>query len=314
MKYRIRFVVIQLLVCLICQSNLVAQQGFDPQAIAAWQAAVDANAQRYNWSATSPQANWPCPPLRVIRIDNISPTKQVDTFQLLGDKAIYTRASSERVTKNLFVTDRFFEIERSSSSDTWILKMSVDRDGEDDWDWDPGNHFGYSATRTTARALVDRPIYTAGVLTRLDQVYPANSVRLVSETDENQVYKISTSEGFDRSGEITLSKRHGYRPIRIQYDGYGETIFRYKNTDFSEFDFVINLFGKDGTSETMSHTSWTIKIDNQASPDEFDLAYYGIKIEPKGATSFIPTWWWLVLVGAILIGIAVWIRRTQVST
>jgi hypothetical protein len=308
------FAVAPLLICLICQSTSGAQQGFDPQAVAAWQAAVEANAQKFKWSATAPQANWPCPPLRVIRIDNLSPAKRVETFQLLGDKAIYTRASSERVTKNLFLTDRFYEIQQNPTSDTWILKMSVDRDGEDDWNWDPGNHFGYSATRTTARTLVDRPIYTAGVLTRLDQVYPAISVQLISETNETQVYRISPSDGFDQSGEIILSKVHGYRPIKIYSESKGsrgEVIFRYESTDFSDFEFAINVHKEADIGDATPHTSWTIKIDDQASPEEFDLAYYGIKIEPKEANSFMPNLWWLILGGVALIGIAVWVRRTQ---
>ena len=51
---------------------------------------------------------------------------------------------------------------------------------------------------------------------------------------------------------------------------------------------------------------YTVTIDSQVLPEEFELAHYGIHLERR--SHHYPSWLWLVVAGAILIGLAVWVR------
>ncbi|MDP1560512.1 MAG: hypothetical protein Q8M16_03860 [Pirellulaceae bacterium] len=294
--------------------STVVGQGFSPQAIDSWQASIQANSERYGWSPDTPQVSWPCTPLKVVKQHS---NNHIETFQLLSNNVIYTIESSTGIEKSIYLSDRFYCIQRQLGSDVWTLKQAIAREEADDWKWSPGPQFSYGGARTTARVLVDLPCWPSGVMKRFDEHIPADSVQLQSETEKTLTYRISTSENYTQSGEIILSTQHGFRPVSISLGNDTDQTkrqFQYHTDDFTEFDYQREILRKEGDSWVSIPRfgeKYKVKIDDQVTPQEFELAFYGIELEPRNAP--YPSWWWLILAGAVLIGLAVWLRRRNAS-
>jgi hypothetical protein len=294
--------------------STVVGQGFSPQAIDSWQASIQANSDRYGWSPDTPQSSWPCTPLKVVKYHS---NNLVETFQLLKNNVIYTLESSTGIEKSIYLSDRFYCIHRQHGTDVWTLKQAIARDEPDDWKWNPGPQLSYGGARTTARVLVDLPCWPSGVMKRFDEHIPANSVHLQSETEKTQTYRISTSENYTQHGEIVFSKQHGFRPVSISLGNDTDRTKRqlqYHTDDFTQFDFQKEILRNDGDSWIpipRFSEKYTVKIDDQVTPQEFELSFYGIELEPRSVP--YPSWWWLVVAGAVLIGLAAWLRRRNAS-
>ncbi len=284
-------------------------QGFDPKAVQTWQTAVQSNADRYGWSPQSPQVRWPCPPLRVVKRHS---NNTVETFQLLNDLALHTVDNVDGIEKSIYLYEQFYVIHRRPDSQTWILKQASERDNPDDWKWSPGSRHSFSGSRTIPRVLVDLPCYPWKLLRRLDEQIPAECIQLISETDDTQIYRISPSDDYNQAGEIVLSKRFDFRPVSIILGDQKSRIerqFQYHGMDFTEFDYKAELFRLEGGNwvpDLRFREEFTIKIDDLVTQQEFELAHYGIELESR--TSPYPSWWWLIMAGAVLIGFAIWVR------
>lgn len=283
--------------------------GFDPQALAAWQASLHENSQKYGWSIDKPQAVWRCPPLRVVKQHS---NNKYEAFQLLGNWAIYSVSTEGGLEKSIYLDETYYCVFQQGNTEDWFLRQTSERNGVDYWDWDPGSRRSFSGARTLPRTLVDAPCYPLNLLKRLDELIPEASIQLVKEDETTQVYRVSPSEGFPQGGEITLSKIHGFRPInvilgdeKLRY----ERRFQYPNSDFTEYHYKSEVFRREGdtwVANARGKEEYTVTIDSQVLPEEFELAHYGIYLDQRSYR--YPSWLWLVVAGAILIGLAVWVR------
>lgn len=284
-------------------------QGFRPEVLAAWTRWKDARADQYGWPANEYPVLWNCRPLRVqIR----HATGKHETYQLLDSSSIYTTQSSKGIEKSIFRKTDFSSIRQQPQSADWILSYRVDWDGTDYQKWVPGDSGSFSGSRSTPRseAVV---IQIAEYHARL----AADTIQFKSETEDLQTYSFGPSELSREAGEFVLSKNHNYLPLKITGGNesyYWTKTYDYLNSDATEYRYQYRLFHKQNGDWVEDHGNiedYTVIVDANVSPEEFELKYYGIELEPRSVP--YPSWWWLVIAGAVLIGLAAWLRRKNAS-
>ncbi len=303
------------LVCLLAVSTSLCMtlnafgQGFRPEVLAAWTRWKDAHADKYGWPADEYPVLWNCRPLRVqIR----HATGKHETYQLLDTSSIYTTQSSQGIEKSIFRKAEFTSIRQQPQSGDWILSYRVAWDGTEYENWDPSGSTSFSSSRSTPRSKA-----VVSQVAEYHAMLAADTIQFKSETEDFQIYSFGPSELSRETGEFVLSKSHNYLPLKITggTDSYYWTkTYDYLNADATEYRYQNRRYYKkdgDWVEHLEEPDDYVVIVDSKVSPDEFELKYYGIELEPRSVP--YPSWWWLVVAGAVLIGLAAWLRRRNAS-
>lgn len=284
-------------------------QGFRPEVLNAWNHWKEGRANKYGWPADEFPILWNCRPLRVqIRQTN----GKHETYQLLSTSSIYTTQSPQGLEKAIFRNTDFSHIRQQPQSTDWILSYRVDWDGTEYEKWDPTDSISYSSSRRTPRSKA-----VVSQVAEYHAMLAADTIQLKSETEDVQTYGFGPSELSRETGEFVLSKSLNYLPLKITggTDSYYWTkTYDYLNAEATEYRFRYHLFHKkngDWVEDLGEIEDYTVIVDANVLPDEFELKYYGIELEPRSAP--YPSWWWLILAGGVLLGLATWLRRKTAS-
>ncbi|MBL8890017.1 MAG: hypothetical protein JNL67_08565 [Planctomycetaceae bacterium] len=312
---KVAFVALFFLMSVNSGTVLAVAQGFDAEAIESWDRFDKQAEQRYSWTGNY-AVIWPCPPLRVQKTDMLNGRNEV--FQLLDNRAIYTLLNKHVIMKSIYTLSSYRTIKSQDAGASWMLYESAEWDGTDYNSWDPGSSMRFNGVRGMPQELIRMPWRPRGRPGRLDQSFPIDAVKLLAEDANSQTYQITKGVGCTVDGRIILSKQFRFLPTLIKLETETDQsvlTFDYSDSDITQFRYRIER-----SRRTSPQSAWTIlegtedytiQIDDKVSFEEFDLDYYNVELSQRPQK--YPSWIWLVVTGAMLIAIAVWIRRRNMS-
>jgi hypothetical protein len=309
---RIRFTSIALMLILVTGTASARAQGFAPESVEAWILLADQAKQRYRWTDDF-NVRWPCPPLRVRKTDMVGSRNEI--FQLLDNAAIYTVLRKQNSEKTIYTLSAYHNIRnRDFASKEWMLYETAEWDGSDYTTWNPGSSISFNGVRWMPRDLIEMPWRPRGRSGRLDQSFPSEAVLLLAEDANSQTYRITKGVNCPVDGQIVLLKNFRFLPSLIELET--ETDRTITNFDYTDLDITQYRYRIERARRTSPDSTWqilkgsedfSIQIDGTVAREEFELEHYGIELVQS--PNKFPNWIWLIVIGAILIGIAVWIRR-----